>query len=289
MKRLRSFIDQLLPLTKESEPSTIKEILRSIILFIAANYDKDNKIPSLEFINNFSHTYLFIKKEIKKEEVSKEIEEQSQLLTGYGYLHTDEMDKVLIEFVKKGYLDKKSFHELLAKKNYVVKQRENTYKNAWALYHNSFKNNQDEFAKILAHNFKEESANLTLEQLQETVGILRELDYGNLANELIDCYVIDEIPKDSIRCFLESSSSNGWDKLLIDKLKSIQSNSAVQRSLAEITDELKYLKGWNPGDVAELDSFSEEDYYQFLISYKGEDLYYRVKACLQFGPIIFTK
>ena len=77
LKRLRSFIDQLLPLTKESEPSTIKEILRSIILFIAANYDKDNKIPSLEFINNFSHTYLFIKKEIKKEEVSKEIEEQS--------------------------------------------------------------------------------------------------------------------------------------------------------------------------------------------------------------------
>jgi hypothetical protein len=69
----------------------------------------------------------------------------------------------------------------------------------------------------------------------------------------------------------------------LNKLISYESKVKNIRSIEEITDKLKYSRGWNEEDVADLDSFSEDDFYQFFKTYEGEDLYYRVKACLQFG------
>ncbi len=285
LKRIKTHLELLLPLLEKSETPVIKEIIASIVLFVWSFYDKDSNTPNIEFIKKFSPSGLYIAKKYEKKEVSKEEEEWHRLLEGYNWSHTEKMDEVLISYVQESFLKSSAFKKLLDEKNNlaIANRGSESYSQAWTIYNNSFKSNEEEFAKTLVKKFKENSIYLNLDKLQTAVETLRVFDYNDFADDLIEHHLKNALSKEEISKFTANSFDENRDETLIEKLKSYQSKVVHKRSLSEIIDELKYRNGWNDEDVIELDNYSENEYYEFFKNYEGDDLYYRVKACLQFG------
>lgn len=287
LKRIKIYIEYLSPFLQNCEEDVIEEIIASVVLFAWSYYDRDNNPPNLDFIKKFTHSALYIAKNYGEKKVSEQDEKWYHLLGGYNFTHTDEMDEVLISYIQAGYLQSEKFNKLLTEKNAIALANfgGKSYRKAWDKYNSSFKNNDKEFAEDLTQKFKDNSPHLSLDNLQTTVETLRELGYNNLANEVIDYHLQNNISKEEISRFFSFSFNNKIDEAIINKLESFQSKIINKRSLLKITDELKYKNGWSDEDVIELDDYSENEYYEFFKSYEGEDLYYRVKSCLQFGNI----
>ncbi|HEX8568080.1 MAG TPA: P-loop NTPase fold protein [Pyrinomonadaceae bacterium] len=285
LKRIKLYIEYLSPFLQTCEEEVKEEIIASIILFAWSYYDKDNNPPNFEFIKKFTHSALYIAKNYGEKKVSEQDEKWYHLLSGYNFNHTEEMDEILISYIQAGYLQTDEFKRLLAEKNKIALANfgGKSYRQAWNIYNDSFKNNQQEFAETLTNKFKENSAYLSLDNLQTTVETLRELGYDNYADEIIDYHLQNNISEQEISKYLKNSFNDKRDEAIIKKLKSYQSKTISKRSIPEITDELKYRNGWSDKDIIELDSFSEDEYYNFFKNYEGDDLYYRVKSCLQFG------
>ena len=187
LQRLKGFFIELAPQLQGSEEDVARSILSSLALFTWCFYDKADTTPPLEHIRNLTvDRYV----EIELEKASPE-KSWNSFLADYGYNLTDELDTILIDFVEHGYLDAEELKEKLADKNFTS-QRETSrkyHRETWALYYDSLDNNEVEFIEALTRGFRSNITHLTLIDLGQTSLILRELEQGKLADQLIDEYI----------------------------------------------------------------------------------------------------
>jgi hypothetical protein len=191
LQRIKRFVEDLQPYLDGAEESVKKEVIRSLTLFVWCYYDKSENVPSLEVVRNFSTASLYIKKQYKKETISKEEERLASLLTNYGYTSGAEIDEPLLSLVEKGYLDAETFSSELEKKNKsaVARKGNDTFSKAWELYNNSFSDNADEFVKELVSQFEKNVEFIELSAVDDSVDVLRELGRDAEANSIADFYV----------------------------------------------------------------------------------------------------
>jgi len=291
LQRIHQYLDDMLPLIRDSEQQTIQEAIRSLILYVWSYYGQGNGAPPLSFILNFSTLNSWLKREKGIEETTDE-KNWSIALNSYNYSRTDDVDRSLAAFVQTGYVNSSELTQHLRKKNehYRAQTRDLSYREAWSPFNNSFENNEDEIVNELLTAFRIHAEVLSPRDLQEVVGLMRQLNRNTEANALIDDYFSQRSSAADVEGFKgfkrSSFSDEVNDEYLLHTFEELLTTSRKDtRTLAEVVEPMAFTNGWELDDVRYMNSFSADDYYHFFKSYKGDKLYWCVKKCLDFDQL----
>ena len=284
LKKIERLVTLSLPLTKGFEPEISDQVLHSLVLFSWSYFcSKSNEeIPPLDFITSIGYTSLGI----GDEELSEKQKKWQTTLQAYNYQLTDELDLLLAEAVKTGYLIEAEFKEKASNKNnqVVASKAEGSFFNAWGLYHDTFNNNGDEVIDGLYKSFKDNCKYITPSNLNGTVSLFRELGEEGKASEIIGIYI--ENRKDETELFnMEENNVSGRiiDQEVIDRFNDTYNQSVKTETAKQVLDRIAGQNGWNQSDEVVLANTSVDDYYNLFKTENGRHLSSFVTTCLKFG------
>ena len=161
LKKIERLIDLAMPLAKDYEPEISDQILHSLALYswcyFCSNTSED--IPSLDFVTSKGYSIYGI-----GDDEENEIEKKwKTTLQGYNYQVTDELDLVLAEAVRTGFIIDEQFNDKAGNKDQEIKaaKSEGSFSDAWRLYHDSFDENTEEVVNGLYESFKKNYRHIT--------------------------------------------------------------------------------------------------------------------------------
>lgn len=207
-------------------------------------------------------------------------------LTEYGFKNTDEFDLILFEVIESGFIEEESFLKVANAQNEQIKanKSQNSFSDAWDLYHNSFNDNSDELAAALINALKEHGRHVTPLNMNATVRLLKQLGKTNEASSLIDGYI--ETNKDRTKMFdLDDYAFSGDidDPEVISKFNQTFNDSKEIKSLNDVLTGLVGKDGWGMADEEILSTTSPDEYYEYFKNQNTSDLPKYIKICLRFG------
>lgn len=284
LKKIERLVSLSLPLTKDFEPEISYQVMHSLVLYAWCYFcSKSNEnIPTLEFVTSKGYTLLGI----GDEKVSEQEKKWQTTLQAYDYRLTDELDKVLAKAVKTGYFVESEFKEKVFTKNQeiVASKSEDSFSEAWRLYHDSFDNNGDEVINRLYESFKKNCRYITTTNLNSTVLLFRELGQKEKASEIIDTYIKSRKEETEIFNMKENNFFGAVrDQEIIEKFNDIYNRSVTTESAKQVLERIAGQNGWNQSDEVVLANTSVDDYYNLFKSEVGRHLSAFVTTCLRFG------
>ena len=207
-------------------------------------------------------------------------------LQGYNYQVTNELDLVLAEAVRTGFIIDEQFNDKAGKKDQEIKaaKSEGSFSDAWRLYHDSFDENTEEVVNGLYESFKKNYRHITPLNLNGTVSLFRELGENDKATEIIDLYI--ENRRGETELFnLEENNFFGdiKDPEIIDKFNDTYRKSITIESPKDVLNRIAGKNGWNQSDEVILANTTIDEYYALFKSEQGKHLSSFVSTCLKFG------
>ena len=208
------------------------------------------------------------------------------IISSYDYQHTDELDLVLADAVRTGYIDEEKFKNEASKKNaqILASKSEGSFSETWRLYHDSFDDNEQEVITKLYDSFKKNVKNISPTNLNGTVRLFRELGEEDKASELIDFYINER--RDEKELFnMEEINFFGdiRDQEIIDKFNDTYKASVVIENASDVLKRIAGENGWNQNDEVVLANTSVDEYYNLFKTEKGPHLSSYIRTCLKFG------
>lgn len=283
LHRANRFIAGLLPHIRDCEGTVVEDSLRSLLLYTWCYYDKESGAPPLSHV--MKNRYLDLIAQKNEKEVTEDAKKWNETLLAYGYTSADDVDRHLKDYVETGFLNEFALSSDLARKNEEARAHlgQHSFRNAWALYHDSFDDNEQEFVEQLVTTSRSNLKYLSLLDLQSALGVLRKLERDSVANQLVDEYV-DNHPDLSKRSVQRHTLVRQLeDAYLLKRLEDLWASAEDERSIADVVKKISETRGWSPEDIALLVRNDVEDYYKFFKSQNCDPLYDYVKTCLAFG------
>lgn len=282
LKKIERIIDLAKPYWEGYEPEIRYQYIHSLILYTWCYYGP-NDGPSLDFVTNLGYDFWGLEGD---EDGTDEHKRWKLLLGDYGYQLTDELDKVLADAVRSGYVDEERLIPVTEKKNaeILAGKSEGSFSDAWRLYHDTFDNNQDEVVNTLYESFKRNALHITPTNLNGTVRLFRDLREDNKASELIDFYInnrkseVDLFNLERIHFFNDKP-----DEEIVEKFGSAYLSSVIVENAKQVLQRISEQKAWTQKDEMVLANTSVEEFYELFKAEKGQQLRSYVRACLQFG------
>ena len=284
LKKIERLYHLISELIQDYHPDIQKQVICSLVLFGWSHYragDKD--IPTLEYIENLGYKLHGLD---SNQDLSAEETLWNSILQKYGYMTTDELNKALIAFVKRGYLihDEIEKPALILQSQIQAQEATGSFSNAWKVYHDSFNVEQDEVVRTLYDSFKTNVDHISPLNLNGTVILFRELGEHELADELIDLYIghHGENP-DYMNLKNYPFSGDITDETLRLKFEAKNSSLTRRQSPIEVLHRISRNNSWNPEDEDILAAVNAEEFYELFKSESGSDLSDIVNMCLKFG------
>jgi len=283
IKKIERMIGQVKPKIVLLEADLQRRVVKSIALFCRCYYRSgEEDIPEIDYVLSAGYGLYGL----DKEEVDKEKMIWKRLLQNYGYRLTGEIEKLLSDFVRRGYIDEDVFDELLKIENdkIIGEKMSDAFHHAWESYHYSFENNQNEVVSGIYDAFRVNVNKISPMNLDGTVTLFRSLDENVKADELIELYVRvraeerelfnldDYIFRDQVR-----------DEKLLDAFGVAYSKGKITESLRDVVIKMIKNNGWSRDDIHILAEQSVDDYYDLFKSVTGQELIEMVNRCLAFG------
>lgn len=283
LKKIERLVDLVLPYAINYEDEIRHQFIHSLTLFSWCYFKVDKGGPTLEFVTNLGYSFYGIGDD--KDE-SDEHKKWKTLLEKYGYQHTDELDLVLAEAVRTGYFVEDNLKLAATKKNeqIIASKSDNSFSEAWNLYHDTFANNQNEVIGAIYESFKNNAQNITPTNLNGTVSLFRELGEQEKASEIIDFYI--NLRSDEIDLFDPEKHhffGDTIDQEVLKKFEVAYSKLVTTEGAKQTVERLAGQNGWNQKDEVILANTTVEEYYNLFKSETGRQLSSYVRACLQFG------
>lgn len=238
--------------------------------------------PPLDFIT--SKGYLLLG--IGDDEITDKEKSWQTTLQAYNYQLTDDLDLVLAEAVKTGFIVESEVNEKANLKNQqvIASKSESSFSNAWRVYHDTFNNNGDIVIEELYKSFKVNCKYITPTNLNGTVTLFKELGEQQKALEIIDIYI--ENRKEEVELFdMDEINIFGdiQDPDVVQKFNAIYNQSVPQESAKQVLDRIAGSNGWNPSDETVLANTTVDEYYKLFKNEEGRHLSSFVTKCLKFG------
>jgi hypothetical protein len=242
--------------------------------------------PSLEFMKSFSPFGNFLEKDKGKQE-SDEEKNWRLLLNSINYTNFDELDKLLVDSIERGYFDSDAVEKMALEldKKWAAEDQDNSFHKAWEKYHGSFSANEAEVLDGIFSAFKKGVQTITPSNLDSTVRFFRKLGRDKQADEMLGYYIKERNekaeffnPRHSV--FMELNDP-AVIKAFKEKLESFQDN----RTPEEILIHMAKSREWNPEDISALAKISAEEYYKIFKKTEGSDLKVILHQLLQFRKI----
>jgi len=290
LKKIERSIDIIFPYFFSSTPSLLEEAMASVVLFSWCFYafSDDEEVPSLTFISS-DEFFLYGFGNQNEDDDPKKLA-WKKIISDYGYISTDDVDKEIINLVKHGYVTDSDFQNVIHEKNKIVvkgKSRD-AFSEAWGLFHNSFDNNEKEVLDGLINSFKLNCKAISPGNLDSLVEFLKEFNKHAEAKEAIDFYIDNR--KDERELFnINSRELNRKlkDGDLIDAFNDAYYSTEEEKpeTLSELLIRLHELRGWGNKDIDRLTQTSIQDYYDAFKNSAGAQSYYVVESALQFSKL----
>lgn len=285
IKKIEKTAKLILPILARFEPEVTNNALKTLVLLIWCYYNRGNDdIPPYEYVKrNTGHAsfYGFF----DSDKLSGQEKQWNLLLQEYGYLSTDEFDLQIAATVENGFIDDEKFLEQAEKIDSQIKhsKSEESFSEAWKLYHDTFENNEHEVVQGLYESFKKNVKHISPVNLNGTVRLFRELGKYELADKIISLYV--EARKDEPILFDLSQSPFSTDiseEKVQEAFRQAHAARGEKRTLKEVVASMVENNGWNINDEDVLDAATVEDYYNLFKAERGSHLHSYVNVPLRF-------
>lgn len=206
LERAKTFFDEVKSaLPNDVDRAYLASGLHSLLLFCWINFSESDAneagitFPYLLQQSYYSEDLSAILDGRSGPEEKRSGNDPSKRLGDYGYSHTNDFDRVLIDFVRTSVLD---VDALLDEYRKFVENRDlgslhERFSKPWQeLYHSSFQDNEPAFAKELLSITTEFLPSISVGQLDEALVKLCDLDHGDEAGELFERFF--ELRSDSL-------------------------------------------------------------------------------------------
>ncbi len=284
LKKNQKLIKTACKITSDCEKELYQQIIHSLTLFSWCYHCSkgDPDIPSLEYTIGSEYDPYGL-----NTDKSPESEKQalwSTILRGYKFYYMDELDVLLVDVVKIGYLPN-GFNDATEKRNeqLVASNSDASFTTAWGQYHDSFKNNQDEVVEGLYSSFIQNAQYISPTNLECTVNLFREFGEIKRATEMIDHYI--NVPRGNphIFDFTDTSAFRVKDEEIIAKFKIHYEKLRAVPDIREVLRNIAGKNGWNPEDEDVLANATVDEYYELFTNIGDDALSSFIHTCLKFG------
>ncbi|HCU0422016.1 TPA: NTPase [Klebsiella aerogenes] len=282
LKKIERFILTLIPKVNGDIETISNEVAHSLTLYCWSHYafSPDGDVPSLEYIGNIKNIYMYDDKE------EGQRKRWRNTLLKYGYKKTNELDEILIDIVKYGYIDTNRFQIQVGIRNDEIirdNKRGSLFK-AWQYFHNSFDDNQSEVVEKLYRAVLDGMKYVTPSELDSVVGLFRDFGENIKATELINSFI--DYSNDALNEYVQSIYMNVHpvkDAELLLRIKEYSASRDMEDSIEDVLTKLSGQNGWSDRHEVTLDSASEDDYYKLFkdVILKGGDSI--IATALKFG------
>ncbi|MFT9447404.1 hypothetical protein [Gluconobacter japonicus] len=279
IKKIERWAFQIGKILTEFDKGVLKQAI-STVVFAGWAFLQPKEAPTLDFLRSerlWLETYL-----------NKQIPPQEQrwrdLLQKYGYDHSDDLDKEIIDGVSVGYFNKENITKYAVELDKRIKseKRDDSFSKAWNLYHYNFNVDDDEILDLLYKGAEENLKNILPVNINSAIMLLRK--YGRNADA--SCLARDYVAAHSNNpAFLSRSST----AMFFDGKPDSELNAALIAAREKVVDKrnpierLKKLaennNGFNPEEDVQLISRLTTDEWINLIDTPNENL----KRILEWG------
>lgn len=284
LKKIERLVKLITPLVAGFEPEVSDQVYRSLVLFSWCYYDLKNETPSLEFVTKISYGIWGLENEGEDEQKKA----WKNIVGIYGYQNTDELDLVLVDAVKGGYVDEERFRNEASKKNsqILAYKSESSFREAWNSFDDSFKDNKEEVITNLHTSFQDNVGNISPGNLNGIVSFFKKLHEDEKASEVIDLYI--ETRKEETELFNLNETNlfkDVTDEEIISKFNQEYQKPDKVESISDVLNRISSENVWNPKDEAVLANITKEEYYRLFKTEEGPHLSLYVRKLLRFGQI----
>lgn len=268
----------------------VRRCIKSIAIQSAAYYGEENdKIPSLEFIENMTRSYSshisrMLAADKTEDEETKMKRKWENFLYDYGYEYTDELNRQLIIGVKNGYFDVPELIKECKKVNdrIDIDLACHLFQNAWSYVTDSFDDNTKEVVERITTGIEENIQYILLSDLNKSVVLFRQIGAGDKADKLIDLY-IDEHKSTKEKFDISGTAREAIDPALLSRVSEIYESFKVTMELTEAIEVISQGEGYSNIHIETLIAATEDDYYKAFKEKSGSNLLYWVKEILHFN------
>lgn len=269
---------------KSFHPEVLTQAVHSVVILCWCYFDQDDDKPTLDFLKKWNRLVFAMK---KREGDGDTIVNDAwiNMLNRYGFGDMDEFDRAILRVIECGYLEETGFIERANELHDVWLSRdlEDSFSDAWKLYHNSFGNNEDELVIALVDSLKKSVAHVSLINLSSTTMLLRYLDRESIANELIDFYVDSYVERNLDLNFKRYSfRSDISDAIIWEKFEAKEKEKSPQIPLGELAIALAKGDALTAVQMHSLRNVSEEEFYDLFQMDHSDSLHALIANCLKF-------
>lgn len=270
------------------DPRVFEQALHTLTLLEFAKL-QPAEAPSLDYIRSLNDFSTAFDELFAEQAQPPEHAEWQALLSSYSFNQMDELDGVIFKAVCEGHVDP----ELLRKEAAALEKRleasdaDQSFQEAWDLYHGSFDDNAAEVAGALADAVRKTPHAISPMNLSGTIGLLKDLGWGGDIQELIAEYVVaraDE-PKDFWDLPRSTFGGEVGDSDVRRAFAEKLSTFSEGRNPVAVLHEIARGTGWNPNDVTFLASLSADDFYAIFKGLRGIDLRRAISGALWFRNV----
>jgi hypothetical protein len=283
IKRIERMVLMIEPQLREFNRGVLQQAVHSLTLLGWSTYEPD-LAPSLDFLKMRRGRGPFG----VDNEVSKEDATWNALLDTYRFSDMDEFDLVLLDGVQNGFFDPSRVRELAAglSKRFDAATVDNSFKEAWDRYHDSFDDDQNQVLDAMYESFINGIPYISPTNMNATVALFKTLGRQGQAAELIARYVQGH--RDDSHIFDLRNYPFAEDLTDPDVVQAFKDKFAtfnVGKTPASILLYIANTNGWNPVDITTLSVLPVDEYRKIFKDAKGQDLRKIINACLQFDRI----
>ncbi|HDX3932373.1 TPA: hypothetical protein ROF83_004415, partial [Citrobacter freundii] len=196
-----------------------------------------------------------------------EIDKAFQGLQEKFALYSSSFDTEIDFFLNNGYInDSHELHKIVNTKNSDSAARRLNQKisNVWRIYHQSFDNNDELFINGLEDLLNNELLSISINRFDDIVRILRDFDIS-CDNYVEEYFANIEQQINFSERDIEYDLSDLYCNDIKERLKrNIENFKNGKRSITNIAIRLSESNGWNPEDINYLNTFSTQDFAEWM-------------------------
>ena len=276
LHRVRRTLDTLLEPLDAATSDTVEDAVRGAVLLTWARHRPEGEGPDFEAVRSPEPVYRFL---VRSGERTPEERALLDLYKRYGYSTNAGVDQVTADLVETGWVDGEALARAVADADAVAGRLEGRRRvqAAWALYNESFDDNEEAFVTALSAASVEEAAHNNVSQADEAVQMLRTLDRDDLADRVIDAFMEAHADDPAVLRYGASRAraDTAEDPTFDERLRAFAAERTAPRSLRDVAVRVAGDLSWNPGDLEVLASGSVDEYVDLLVGMDDDTARYR--------------
>ncbi|MGO6998293.1 hypothetical protein [Rhizobium leguminosarum] len=290
IRKIEQSAERLAEILKDHDKPIIDQAITALVLGMWAHLEP-NKAP-LEFIRRYNG--FFDEIPATNGQDTKELE-YAEMLRGYPYTSTDELDDAVLDGVEAGYLNESKLIEVAA----VISSRNkkadggDQFGRVWRdMYHGSLSVDDTVFLDALFDSAVHDAAAITPLNMNSAIKMLRENGRAEQADRLVEKYM--EATSDESLEFFEIGKhhftvQDGVDPKLREAFDVKFASYKDDRDPFDVLKAVGSKQGWSVADVEVISKLSAEDFELMFERLEGELLRTTIETVSHLGNSVAQK